>query len=145
LADSARRRLRELGYDNVHVRTGDGTLGWPEHAPFDAIVVAAGGPDVPRSLREQLGVGGRLVIPVGERLDLQSLRRVHRVSETEWREEDLGGVRFVPLIGDEGWEDATASTRGKKRQPAPPQGRPATLPEVVARAAEPFDPGDIDN
>jgi protein-L-isoaspartate(D-aspartate) O-methyltransferase len=65
LADSAGERCRRLGYDNVHVRHGDGSLGWPEEAPFDAIVVAAGGPDVPRPLKEQLAPGGRLVIPVG--------------------------------------------------------------------------------
>ena len=65
LAEIARRRLAELGCANVHVRHGDGTLGWPEHAPYDAIVVAAGGPDVPATLREQLAIGGRLVMPVG--------------------------------------------------------------------------------
>ncbi|MFQ5459763.1 MAG: protein-L-isoaspartate(D-aspartate) O-methyltransferase, partial [Anaerolineae bacterium] len=65
LATAARRRLADLGHDNVHVRRGDGTLGWREEAPFDAVVVAAGGPEAPQALLEQLGVGGRLVIPIG--------------------------------------------------------------------------------
>src|SRR5690606_26278258 len=101
LADAARARLEALGYDNVHVRCGDGTLGWPEEAPFDAIVVTAGGPAVPRSLREQLAQGGRLVIPVGvERV--QRLLRIRRTDEDRYDEEDLGPVLFVPLIGEEG-------------------------------------------
>jgi protein-L-isoaspartate(D-aspartate) O-methyltransferase len=74
-------RLARDGYDNVHIRHGDGTLGWPEAAPFDAIVVAAGGPEVPRSLKEQLAVGGRLVIPVGETVGLQKLIRVAVLTE----------------------------------------------------------------
>src|SRR4051794_39112870 len=65
LAEAATRRLRALGFENVHVRHGDGTLGWPEHAPYDAITVAAGGPDVPQALLEQLAIGGRIVIPIG--------------------------------------------------------------------------------
>ena len=113
LARSAEDRLAEQGYDRVHVRCGDGTLGWPEAAPFDAIVVAAGGPSVPESLREQLAIGGRLVIPVGEQVGLQTLRRVTRVAEHEYREEDLGGVRFVPLIGEEGWHAEVARPRSR--------------------------------
>lgn len=104
LADHARQCLEALGYRNVHVRTGDGTLGWPDEAPFDAIVVTAGGPSVPRSLREQLAVGGRLVIPVGERV--QRLLRVRRTSEERYAEEDLGLVLFVPLIGEQGWTES---------------------------------------
>ncbi|HEM46220.1 MAG TPA: protein-L-isoaspartate(D-aspartate) O-methyltransferase, partial [Alphaproteobacteria bacterium] len=72
LARTAAARLAEQGYGRVHVRCGDGTLGWPEAAPFDAIVVAAGGPRVPASLREQLAIGGRLVIPVGDQVGLQT-------------------------------------------------------------------------
>ncbi len=102
LADGARERLEALGYRNVQVRCGDGTLGWPEHAPFDAIVVTAGAPAVPASLREQLAVGGRLVIPVGSER-VQKLLRVRRTGEAAWEEEDLGAVRFVPLIGAEGY------------------------------------------
>lgn len=105
LADSARERLQRLGFHNVEVLCGDGTRGWPEHAPFDAIVVAAGGPDVPQSLRKQLAVGGRLVIPIGKSERSQTLKRVVREDEHEFRTEDLGGVRFVPLIGEEGWKE----------------------------------------
>ncbi len=103
LADTARSILSELGYNNIRVLHGDGTLGWPEHAPFDAIVVAAGGPVVPEDLKQQLAIGGRLVIPVGSTLRKQKLLRVWRISEHEYQEEDLGGVRFVPLIGAAGW------------------------------------------
>ena len=101
LAERARRLLAELGYSNVHVIHGDGTKGWPEAAPYDAIVVTAGGPAVPASLREQLAIGGRLVIPVGPVGD-QRLVRVTRTADDQYREEKLAGVRFVPLIGEEG-------------------------------------------
>jgi protein-L-isoaspartate(D-aspartate) O-methyltransferase len=104
LAEEAAARLTRLGYDNVHVRVGDGSLGWPEHAPFDAIVVAAGAPEVPEALKEQLAVGGRLVIPVGQGRTLQDLLRLRRLSETEYQREELGGVRFVPLVGEGGWQ-----------------------------------------
>ena len=104
LAEKAAVRLTELGYDNVHVLHADGTKGWLEHAPYDAIVVAAGGPKVPESLQQQLKVGGRLVIPVGTEVRAQELVRVTRVSQTEFRREDLADVRFVPLLGKEGWE-----------------------------------------
>jgi protein-L-isoaspartate(D-aspartate) O-methyltransferase len=104
LAREARERLRALGYDHVQLRVGDGSRGWPEHAPYDAIVVAAGAPEVPEALKEQLAVGGRLVIPVGQGRTLQELLRLRRLSETEYQREELGGVRFVPLVGAEGWE-----------------------------------------
>ncbi|MCL7944847.1 protein-L-isoaspartate(D-aspartate) O-methyltransferase [Marinobacter sp. ATCH36] len=103
LADHASKRLAKLGYDNIAVRCGDGTLGWPEHAPFDAIVVTAGGPGVPESLISQLTIGGRLVIPAGADQHQQQLLRITRLSENKTETEDLGGVRFVPLIGKEGW------------------------------------------
>ena len=103
LADMASAVLDDLGYHNVHVRQGDGTLGWPEEAPFDGIVVTAGGPDVPETLQRQLKIGGRLVIPVGKSSWYQELVRVTRVSETEFETEYLIPVRFVPLIGEEGW------------------------------------------
>ena len=108
LADTARRRLADLDYRNIEILHGDGSLGWPEHAPYDAIVVAAGGPDVPEALKAQLAIGGRLVIPVGATLQTQQLLRVVRLSEREFREEALGDVRFVPLIGAAGWEDESA-------------------------------------
>jgi len=106
LAESAKQRLHELGYHNVHVGIGDGTHGWPEHAPYDAIAVAAAAPHVPQSLLEQLAVGGRLVIPVGSR-DEQVLRRIVRTQQG-YRGESLGPVRFVPLVGEEGWREEAA-------------------------------------
>lgn len=104
LAQTAEERLRRLGYEHVHVLCGDGSKGWPEHAPYDAIVVAAGAPAVPEALEAQLAVGGRLVIPVGGGRTLQELLRLRRVSETEYQREELGGVRFVPLVGEQGWD-----------------------------------------
>ena len=103
LADRARRRLAELGYAPVRVRAGDGTLGWPEHAPYDAIVATAGGPTVPPALREQLVPGGRLVMPVGRSLYGQRLVRVVRGDGDVDRREELEAVAFVPLIGAQGW------------------------------------------
>jgi protein-L-isoaspartate(D-aspartate) O-methyltransferase len=113
LAENAAATLTDLGYDNVHVLHGDGTKGWPEHAPYDAIVVAAGGPQVPESLKEQLKIGGRLVIPVGADPRSQELVRVTRISTNEYRSEDIADVRFVPLIGEEGW----ATAKGEGRAP----------------------------
>ena len=103
LADRAARTLAAEGFDNVRVRCGDGTIGWPEHQPFDGIIVAAGAPSVPESLKHQLAVGGHLVIPVGSEHSVQSLERITRLGENEFRTEDLGAVRFVPLIGEQGW------------------------------------------
>ena len=103
LAASARERLARLGYSNVAVHCADGSGGWPEGAPFDAIMVAAGGPRVPEALREQLAVGGRLVMPVGASSYDQRLIKITRQGERDFREADLGGVCFVPLIGAHGW------------------------------------------
>jgi protein-L-isoaspartate(D-aspartate) O-methyltransferase len=105
----ARRRLRRLGYDNVYVHHGNGTLGWPAHAPYDGIVVTAGGPTIPMALQEQLALGGRLVIPVGTQPTYQMLMRVTRVSATSFEQEELGYVCFVPLIGAQGWADDKAA------------------------------------
>lgn len=99
LAEVARRRLAEMHYHNVHVRTGDGTLGWPEEAPFDVIIVTAAGRHVPKPLRDQLRVGGRLVMPVGSSYSGQELVRVTRVAEDRYQEENFGEVQFVPLVG----------------------------------------------
>ena len=104
LARAAEARFQQLGYDNLQVHVGDGTLGWAEHAPYDAIVVTAGGPEVPDPLLEQLAVHGRLVIPVGGRPDMQQLVRVRRNSEQSYHREPLGSVRFVPLVGEAGWQ-----------------------------------------
>lgn len=103
LAESAARTLSGEGYNNVVVRCGDGTLGWPEQAPFDGICVAAGAPVVPEALKQQLRVGGHLVIPVGSAHTIQSLRRITRLSKTEFRTSTLCDVRFVPLLGEQGW------------------------------------------
>ncbi|HSS47316.1 MAG TPA: protein-L-isoaspartate(D-aspartate) O-methyltransferase [Thermoanaerobaculia bacterium] len=103
LVREARERLARLGYANVWFLHGDGTLGWSEHAPYDAIGVAAGGPEVPPALLDQLAEGGRLVIPIGPDPRNQELVRVRRRAEGGNRREFLGSVRFVPLIGAQGW------------------------------------------
>ncbi|HUG39490.1 MAG TPA: protein-L-isoaspartate(D-aspartate) O-methyltransferase [Longimicrobiales bacterium] len=105
LAEEARARFDALGYDNIDVAVRDGTLGWPEHAPYDAIIVAAGGPGrIPPPLLDQLAPGGRLVIPRGDTLEGQELVRVRRSEDGDLLdEESLGPVRFVPLVGAAGW------------------------------------------
>lgn len=102
LADAAEAALSSLGIANVIVHRGDGTLGWPDGAPYEAIAVAAGAPAPPPSLLAQLTIGGRLVIPTGGE-DSQRLVRITRRSQIDWSEEDLGDVRFVPLLGEQGW------------------------------------------
>jgi protein-L-isoaspartate(D-aspartate) O-methyltransferase len=104
LVEEARRRLELLGLENVQIRHGDGTTGWPEEAPFDAIVVAAAAPEIPESLQAQLAIGGRLVIPVGRTRWEQRLLRVTRGPDG-LHEERLEPVRFVPLVGEEGWSE----------------------------------------
>jgi len=103
LVTYARQRMAMLEIDNIFVHHGDGTLGRLENAPYNAIVVAAGGPDVPPTLKQQLEIGGRLVMPVGGSERRQHLICLTRVSETEYRRANLGAVAFVPLIGEEGW------------------------------------------
>ncbi len=103
LADTARRVLGDLGYDTVQVIVGDGGIGLPEEAPFDAILLTAAAPEVPTPLRQQLADGGRLVGPVGSRYD-QILVRLQR-SGDDWVRETLGPVIFVPLTGKYGWQD----------------------------------------
>jgi len=98
LALAARERLERLGASNARVVHGDGTLGCPELAPFDAIIVSAGGPEIPGPLREQLAIGGRLVIPIGESRERQRLLLIRRVDERRWNTTDLGPVQFVPLL-----------------------------------------------
>jgi protein-L-isoaspartate(D-aspartate) O-methyltransferase len=102
----ARERLRSLGYDNVEIIEGDGTKGCREEAPFDAILAAASGSHVPLPLVEQLAPDGRLVMPLGEPGWVQELIKVTKQEDGILRQENLGGVRFVPLIGEEGWKDA---------------------------------------
>jgi protein-L-isoaspartate(D-aspartate) O-methyltransferase len=133
LADAAAARLRALGFDNVCVLHGDGTLGWREHAPYDAIVVTAGGPDIPEALLAQLAIGARLVIPIGEERALQTLVRVTREADGSLRHEDLGDVRFVPLIGAQGWAEEKWTGRPVQRPSAP-----ATVARLLREAAEPI-------
>jgi protein-L-isoaspartate(D-aspartate) O-methyltransferase len=151
LAKAARAVFERLGYDNIHLRVGDGTLGWPGEAPFDAIMVAAGGPGVPKALLDQLALGGRLVIPVGDTPREQELVRLEKDPEGKLRQERLGHVRFVPLVGDQGWQedvDEAPPERSGRRwslptRPAYPAGErraPArTTSELIGSAAEPFD------
>jgi protein-L-isoaspartate(D-aspartate) O-methyltransferase len=132
LAQSAAERIDALGYENVSIICGDGTLGLIEEAPFDAILVAAGGDHVPEPLKRQLKIGGRLVVPVGG-ADVQSLLCVTRTAEHSWEEHDLGGVRFVPLIGKHGRHE-DGSRAATNHQPA----RARSLAQLVADAAEPL-------
>jgi protein-L-isoaspartate(D-aspartate) O-methyltransferase len=105
LADIARERLNRLGLANVHVHLGDGSRGWPETAPYDAIAVAAAAPRVPRALLDQLAVGGRMIVPVGS-AEQQRLVRITRRDAVRFDRDDLGDVRFVPLVGADAWPDA---------------------------------------
>jgi protein-L-isoaspartate(D-aspartate) O-methyltransferase len=102
LAREAQARIRQLGIYNATVKCFDGTLGWAAHAPYDAILVAAGGPAIPEPLINQLKLGGRLVVPVGDTRESQRLIRVIK-TERGRKEEDHGGCAFVPLIGQHGW------------------------------------------
>jgi len=146
LADLARSRIEALGYENVQILHGDGTKGLPDEEPFDAIIVSAGGPRVPEALKQQLAPGGRLVIPVGSGRS-QQLIRVTREENEVFEEESFGGVAFVPLIGEEGWQDELAD------RPAEMDARPAHIPaplharhtprkrslsQLMAESAEPF-------
>jgi protein-L-isoaspartate(D-aspartate) O-methyltransferase len=150
LAESARRLFELLGYDNIQVRVGDGTLGWESEAPFDAIMVAAGGPAVPEALLDQLAPGGRIVIPVGDTPREQQLVRIKKDGEARLSQENLGGVRFVPLVGDQGWnedEAAAANERTGRRwlQPRRPtrhaekRGPSRATPDLIRAAAAPIE------
>lgn len=137
LAEKAASTLKALGYRNVHVVHADGTRGWAAAAPYDAIVVAAGGPEVPESLKQQLKVGGRLVIPLGSDPRAQELVRVTRISHDQFKSEDIADVRFVPLIGKEGWAAEELSA-----PPGPPPERDRPVDDDTAKAitasSEPF-------
>ena len=138
LAASASAVLRRLGYDNVEVHHADGSLGWPQEAPYDAIVSTAAPEEVPPALLDQLEVGGRLVVPVGFANEVQSLRRIRRTGPDSFTEEELGAVQFVPFVG------GLPPPSGGGTATAPPR----TLAEQVAAAAEPFeeiDSADIDS
>ncbi|HYD48211.1 MAG TPA: protein-L-isoaspartate(D-aspartate) O-methyltransferase [Terriglobales bacterium] len=135
LARVATRRLRDLGFDNVHVRHGDGTLGWTEQAPFDAIVVAAGGPEVPRPLLDQLAPGGRLVIPVGATQRDQELLRLRKGGDGSFEREELGPVRFVPLVGAEGWSESGGGIMPARQRGSSSE---ASIARLIAECAEPL-------
>ena len=128
LTEAARTRLDRLGYGGVALRTGDGSLGWPEAAPFEAILVSAGAPRVPEALKAQLALGGRLVAPVGPE-GAQTLRVLTRRGEDSYEAESRDAVSFVPLIGAEGWPERDAGAGRFRRIP---------LPERIDEAAEPL-------
>lgn len=128
LAEQARRRFQRLGFHNIVVRVGDGTNGWPEAAPFDAIIVSAAAPSVPQPLKDQLAPGGCLIVPVGTEAEQRLVRVTHAGPQT-YEEEDLGGVVFVPLVGQHGWSGPDAS---------PVADDP--LPHLIRQAAEPLPP-----
>ncbi|MFW6076861.1 MAG: protein-L-isoaspartate(D-aspartate) O-methyltransferase [Hyphomicrobiales bacterium] len=146
LVEDARKVFEYLDYRNIEVRLGDGSLGAPEEAPFDAILVAAGAPEVPAALLEQLAPGGGLVIPVGEEERRQHLMRVRKDPNGELVYEDLGAARFVPLIGSQGWTDpeakqvarAAQSMAAKRAAPIGETDTPGDLSAAIARHAEPL-------
>jgi protein-L-isoaspartate(D-aspartate) O-methyltransferase len=135
LAETARERLTVAGYGSVEVHVGDGTQGREEGAPYDAILVAAGSPTVPQALKDQLRLGGRLVIPVGDvaSAEGQSLLKITRTGEDTWEQERIAGVRFVPLIGVQGWTED-----GSRAASSHVPGRSRSLPEMIADVAEPL-------
>ncbi|HEX8215121.1 MAG TPA: protein-L-isoaspartate(D-aspartate) O-methyltransferase, partial [Allosphingosinicella sp.] len=126
LAELAGARMERLGYTNVDILEGDGTQGLPEEAPFDAIIASASGSHVPDELLFQLKHGGRLVMPVGEPQQVQKLIKIARVGQDEFEQEELGPVRFVPLVGKHAWSESGAKA---KQQP---------LPQMIREAAEPL-------
>lgn len=135
LVAQAQQRFDKLGYCNIALRHADGTKGWPDDGAFDAIVVSAGGSQIPPALKSQLKVGGRLVIPVGEEDEPQELIKLTRGSETEFDEERLGSVRFVPLVGADDWvEDGRRSSSSH----LPGVSQRKTPADLIAEAAEPL-------
>jgi protein-L-isoaspartate(D-aspartate) O-methyltransferase len=123
LAEEAARRLRALGLQNVSVHAGDGTLGWPSRAPYDAILVSAGGTALPEALVNQLAIRGRLVIPLGLTEGWQRLYRLRRQGRGHWTRDDLGAVRFVPLVSS-----AAHPWPPRRGESAPPPGDNADHP-----------------
>lgn len=102
LAGRARKILDQLQLSNINIKIGDGTIGWENQAPFSGILVAAGSPDVPQKYLDQLDIGGRLVLPVGDQKQ-QVLVRITRTEKDHFEQEQMMGCRFVPLIGEQGW------------------------------------------
>jgi protein-L-isoaspartate(D-aspartate) O-methyltransferase len=139
LAERAASNLEKAGCQNVRVRHADGTEGWADEAPFDAILVSAGAPDVPKSLMRQLRIGGHMIVPVGDNPRAQELIRITRVDEDEFEREDIADVRFVPLIGKEGWE--SEEDEWQARSPRVVRSRPAisvSVPGLISKQAEIF-------
>ncbi len=145
LAKAAANRLRDAGYENVHILQADGTRGWVERAPFDAILVSAGAPVVPESLLSQLADGGHMVVPVGASPLAQELLRITNHGDGRFETTDLADVRFVPLIGEHGWE--LDESRPQVTRPRVVRKEPATnqtLPSLIRRNSEAFDsPGSV--
>jgi len=140
LAEKAATHLIDEGYHNVHVRHGDGTRGWAEKAPFDAILVSAGAPEIPETLKKQLTVGGRMVVPVGSHVSAQELIRITRREDGEFDREDLADVRFVPLIGEEGWEvdePSAVTTRPRVIETSPRISE--NLPGLISGSGQAFE------
>ncbi|WP_114950987.1 protein-L-isoaspartate(D-aspartate) O-methyltransferase [Sphingosinicella terrae] len=133
LAELARSRMERLGYDNVEIVQGDGSKGWPSEAPYEAIIAAASGSHIPEVLMRQLSTGGTLVMPVGEPAAVQHLVKVRRLGEEDFEQEDLGPVRFVPLIGEHGWRDGGSG---------PGSAPPRSIEDQIGQAAEPL--SDVD-
>jgi protein-L-isoaspartate(D-aspartate) O-methyltransferase len=134
LARQAQDRFNRLSYENIHLRSGDGSLGWPEAAPFDVIVVSAGGPAVPKALKRQLAIGGRLVMPIGDLSGGQRLVRLTRTGEDAFDELDLGAVTFVPLVGAQGWGADQAAAPQERPSFRPPAD--ASIQELIRQGAE---------
>jgi erythromycin esterase-like protein len=132
LSEAAAERFSHLGYHNITLKTGDGSRGWPKEAPFDAIIVSAGGPAIPDPLKGQLKVGGVLIAPIG-RPDDQRLKRVTRTGEESYEVDDLGAVHFVRLIGTAGFPED-----GHRAATSHVPARSRTIPELIADAAEPL-------
>ena len=142
LAARASAALHDTGYINVHVLHGDGTLGWEDEAPFDAILVSAGAPFVPEILKSQLAMGGRMVVPVGTDPHAQELVRVTRREKGQFDREDLADVRFVPLIGAQGWEGEAEDRQTRTPPPRLIQHRPRqaeALPGLIRARGEAFE------
>ena len=140
LASTAAAHLMDAGYDNVHIRHADGTRGWIEEGPFDAILVSAGAPSVPDSLKSQLALGGRMIVPIGNDLWAQELVRITRREKGQFDREDLADVRFVPLIGEQGWEleePGPTTTRPRVIQARPRVSE--TLPDLISRRSQSFE------
>jgi protein-L-isoaspartate(D-aspartate) O-methyltransferase len=133
LANAARLRFLELGSSNIEVRVGDGSEGLPSASPFDAILVSAAAPDVPPALKQQLAIGGRLIVPVGEFSSGQSLHQIIRKHESEYEEEDLGGVSFVPLVGEQAWTEDGRRAASNHR---PGQSSGLSLAQMLAAEAD---------